>query len=147
MPLCHFFNQDETLLVKNRYFYNSNQSNLLLMEQEAKYEHKSDHVEFSNNVVISRQEFDAMFKLKFQVTCMPSFIWLELTRLTEEQNSLTIYFFKPNFKRKQIPLEILRDAGHFEMETGEVSVDNKKKIEVKLTEITPEFKSVIGMIS
>ena len=116
------------------------------MNPNVNFEHKNDYVEFANNVVVTRQEFDAMFKLKFQVTCMPSFIWLELTRLTEDQDSLTIYFFKPNFKRKKIPLEILRDAGHFDLEVNEITVDNKKKIEAKLTRIAPEFKSVIGLI-
>lgn len=113
---------------------------------DVNYEYKHGMVEFSNHVIISETELDALFKLKMQVTCSPSFIWMALRQLEEKDDSLTVRFLKINYKRKQKTLEILRDAGHYRMEVKEMVVDLKNKVEVRLSQITPEFKSILPFL-
>ena len=117
------------------------------MDDDLKYECRDNTVVFRNNVTISRQDLDALFKVKHQVTCMPSFIWSELLRLKEDQDSLTVRFRnKRNFERKEKALEILRDSDYYKMEKKEVLSNNSCSVELRLTEITPEFKSIIPLI-
>lgn len=116
------------------------------MSHQAKHEHLDGTVRFNNNVVISQEDFDALFKLKAHVTCMPSFVWSELLRLKENENSLKVYYLKVNFKRKQKALEILRDSGHFNMLVEEVIHNKKKKIKLSLSDISEDFKSIIPLI-
>ncbi len=116
------------------------------MGYESHCEHINGMVVFPNHVSISKSDYDALFKLKAHVTCMPSFIWSELLRLRDNEDSLCIHFLKASFKRKQKALEILRDSKHFELEIRDVIIHNKNKIEVKLTHITQDFKSIIPMI-
>ncbi len=116
------------------------------MSYDIKYEHINNMVVFANDVSISKMDYDALSRLKSFATCEPSFIWTELLRLQENQDTLEINFFKATFKRKLKALETLRDSKHFEMETREVLIRNKVKIQLKLTNITSDFKSIIPMI-
>jgi len=110
------------------------------------YERQNGMVVFENGVEISDTDLDALFKLKAQVTCMPSFIWSQLLRLEESDSELIIHFLKTNFRRKAKALEVLRDSEHFRMETEEVRVNGKTKIRLSLSDITPEFKSIIPLV-
>ncbi len=115
------------------------------MSYDVKYEHQNGRIVFSNGVSILQDDYNALSKLKAYATCEPSFIWSELLRLQDNQDTLVIYFFKASFKRKQRSLEVLRDSKHFIMETSEILVNNKTKIQLTLSKITPEFKSIIPM--
>ncbi|MDH5656209.1 MAG: hypothetical protein OEZ34_09890 [Spirochaetia bacterium] len=113
---------------------------------DLKYECRDGEVFFHNGIVISRQELDALFKIKALVTCSPSFLWMQFLRMKENEDSLSIRFTRSNFKRKQKALEILRDAGHYDLGIQEISENKKNMIQMNFTNIKPDFKSLIPCV-
>ena len=117
-----------------------------MIEHETNYEFKEGMVVFKNDSKITGQNLNALHFIKGESTNVTSFLWQELLRLDETNDTLTIHFLRANFNRNKKYLEKLADSNFFQMQTMEVNVRGLPKIQVEFTGITPEFKSIIKLL-
>ena len=116
------------------------------MGHAVNYEIRDDEVIFINDVIISTQQLDALFRLKHKTTCIHSFLWMELIRIPDGQNSVTVRFNVNNFNRIKRALEILQETDALQFQTENFEENNLKRLVLKIFNIHPGFISIFPMI-
>ena len=117
------------------------------IEYQINFEHLGDSILFTNNVKISKQQFDALNRVRGQYTCSTtSYIWQAMMDLDESENTVSVNYEKFSFKRIKNEMEFLATSGFFKLETREVMVKNRKKLNIILTEIHPALRSIIHLM-
>ena len=110
------------------------------------YEIQGDQVVFKNKVIISTRQLDALFRLKHKTTCIHSFLWMELMRVAQGENSVSVRFNPGNFKRIIKALDVLQETKALDYRTEEITENNRKRIALTIYDIIPDLLSVIPMI-
>ena len=116
------------------------------MNHKVNYQYNEGMVDFANGVRISESELNAIFRLKNKTTCIHSFLWMELLRIPEGENSISVNFNIRNFNRLRDPITILTASGFFKIQTNEFIENNLSRIKVCFSEIHPDFRSIIPLI-
>ena len=111
------------------------------------FEHQGDKVLFNNNVAISRIQFNALTRLRgYYTDSTPNFIWSELLRMPLTENTLIVNLSPIMLKRVQKEMDYLSESGFFNVEYKDVVHNNRKKVEATLTEVNPDFLSIIRLM-
>ena len=117
------------------------------IEYPINFEHQGNSILFKNNVKISKQQFDALNRVRGQYTCSTtSYIWQAMLDMTEEDNSVSVNYEKFSFKRIRNEMEFLASSGFFKLDTEEVVIKNRKKLNIILTDIHPALRSIIHLM-